>query len=119
MQWKNVDQGSQSASQLGQPARIRIAVVDSTYHYILECHPSAKRLGRPEDRLKIILLLDRHDPEPLLRGRRVERNGQTKLLRSLGEFRETRKDPHCRHRDVPCANSEAETAVQNAQGRIH
>ena len=95
------------ARQLGQAVRVGVAVVHPADHDVLERHPLPECRRRPQHRLEIVLLLDRHDGAAAGRGRRVERDGQPELLRPPRERGHARQDSHRGHGDVTRADAEA------------
>ena len=92
-----------------------VLVVHAAQHHVLERHPLPERGRRREHILDRVLLLDRHDAGALLRGRRVQRDGETELLGARRERGHAGQDADGRHRDVPRAEPEAVGTVEDRE----
>ena len=77
-----------------------------------------QRLRRFEYGSKRILLFDWHQCKAFGVVRRVQRDGEAKLLLPLRQLQHTWHDADGRHGDVPSANPEAIRTVQDGEGRI-
>jgi hypothetical protein len=119
MQGQDVHQRAQAARQVRQAIRIRVGVVHSRDHHVLERHPFPEHGCRPEHRVQVVLLLDGHEPLPLGRGRGMERDGEAELLRPPGKGLHARQDAHGRDGDVPGADAESVGRVEGREGDVH
>ena len=86
--------------------RMLLGVVHAAEHHVLERHAPVEHLRRLDDVRQRILRVDRHQlaTQPVVR--RVDRDRETELLRSLAERDDARQHADRRDRDVARADAE-------------
>ena len=107
MQRNQIHERATLARQLRQLNRMLVAVVHAAEHDVLERHATIEHLGGFDHVGQRILRVDRHQLAAQRVVRRVDRDRETELLRTLAERDDARQHADRRDRDVARADAEA------------
>ena len=119
MKGQQIHQRAEWPRQLRESIPILGRVIRSLDQDVFERHPPAEGVEGRDHLVQPVLSLYRHQREPALMGRRVERQREPELLGPSRELRQIGNDAYRADRDVPGADREPFGVVEDRQRPVH